>query len=814
MTLPEVKVLLVEDSPSDAELLQESLMESAPGPFTFTHVQHWAEAAERLSQQHFDILLLDLSLPDVSGRETYLLARAAAPALPIVVLTGLEDEAAGLEALREGVQDYLIKGQVDGGQMAKALRFAIERKQAQAELQRGRDELEFRVQQRTAELKQSVKVLETEIEYRKQAEQALRESEQRYRTLFETAPVGIGISNSEGQVLAFNRRLCAMAGMTPEEAKTAPAASFYADPAQRHRHLEQLQRFGKVDDAETLFRTKDGSLLMCLVHMEEIRVGPDKLLMTIVQDLTRQKQTERRLEGVAALLKLFATRPSREEYLEAVVRLLRDWCGCRSVGVRLLDHQGCIRYAAQTGFNRRFLQQESTLSMSRRDCACIRVLQGDLQPQDERCRSADGSFFCNSTNRLLGQAESSGVKCASLACVSAGYESIAHAAIRYGNELLGTIHLADRRAGKFPAETVEFIESVAPLVGEAIHRFEIEEALRESEARFRSMFERHNAAMLLLEPDSGALVDANPAAATFYGHSREYLRTMNIADLNTLPRQAVDAYRRRALGGHQAPFVVPHRLARGEIRTVEVYSSPIAVQGRKLLFSIIHDITERQLLEKQVLEISERERQRVGQDLHDSLGGKLTGAALIGKALAQRLVTLWLPEAALAEELVRVVNESISDTRSIARGLCPVELSVGGLTGGLAELAAGTRRRTGILCRFHHDGRAKVEDTYVALQLFQIAREAVTNAVRHAHPRRVTIRLGGTVRGIRLEVRDDGTGLPSDRPVTQGLGLGTMKYRAGAIGGHLAIESPSRGTVVTVTLPAGALACLQPKVLQ
>jgi two-component system CheB/CheR fusion protein len=230
-----------------------------------------------------------------------------------------------------------------------------------------------------------------------------------------------------------------------------------------------------------------------------------------------------------------------------------------------------------------------------------------------------------------------------------------------------------------------------------------------------------------------------------------------------------------------------------------------------LLFSIIHDITERKLLEKQVLEISEQERQRVGQDLHDSLGGKLTGAALIAKALAQRLAALSLPEASLTEELVQVINQSIGDTRSIARGLCPVDLSVGGLTGGLTELAADTQRRAGVSCRFQHDERVQIPDMYVALNLFQIAREAVTNAVRHGRPRHVTIRLGRTGDEVCLEVRDDGTGLRPNLLKTKGLGLGTMKYRADAIGGHFAIGSLTNGTLVTCTLPAGAPVNTQPR---
>ena len=119
-----------------------------------------------MSQRRFDVLLLDLSLPDSIGRETFLRARAAAPELPIVVLTGAADEAIGLEAVRQGIQDYLLKGQADGAQTARAIRYAIERQRAETELRRARDELELRVAERTADLKQSVEALQQEIGHR------------------------------------------------------------------------------------------------------------------------------------------------------------------------------------------------------------------------------------------------------------------------------------------------------------------------------------------------------------------------------------------------------------------------------------------------------------------------------------------------------------------------------------------------------------------------------------------------------------------------------------------------------------------------
>src|ERR1035441_6723494 len=169
-----IRVLLVEDSDSDAMLLQESLGETRPGEFEFTHVECWAEAVRCLRQKQFEVLLLDLLLPDITGRDTFLRARAEAPHLPIVVLTGEANEALDLDAVRHGIQDYLIKGQAYGRQTARAIRYAIERKQVEEALQHTEEalreseqqlrewnaDLERRVAERTATLAETISDLE------------------------------------------------------------------------------------------------------------------------------------------------------------------------------------------------------------------------------------------------------------------------------------------------------------------------------------------------------------------------------------------------------------------------------------------------------------------------------------------------------------------------------------------------------------------------------------------------------------------------------------------------------------------------------
>lgn len=176
-----LKILLVEDNPADADLLQEILDEADETQWSLVHVERLSEALHTLNENYFDVILLDLSLPDKQGLGTIAQTHEAAPDLPIVVLTGLNDKAIALEALRQGAQDYLVKGKIDSDLLVRAIRHAIERaqtlkrlRQSEEQLQRLNEDLEQRVEEQTDELRQKNQYLQREITERQRLEEELR----------------------------------------------------------------------------------------------------------------------------------------------------------------------------------------------------------------------------------------------------------------------------------------------------------------------------------------------------------------------------------------------------------------------------------------------------------------------------------------------------------------------------------------------------------------------------------------------------------------------------------------------------------------
>jgi len=221
---------------------------------------------------------------------------------------------------------------------------------------------------------------------------------------------------------------------------------------------------------------------------------------------------------------------------------------------------------------------------------------------------------------------------------------------------------------------------------------------------------------------------------------------------------------------------------------------------------LMADIAHRERLEKEVLEISEREQRRIGQDLHDGLCQELTGISLLSRSLQQKLDARSFAEAAEAARITGLINNGIEQTRRVTRGLHPVSDEPTGLMVALQELADHVRDASKITCHFDCPDPVPVPDRTAATHLYRIAQEAVQNALRHARAATINIGLKSDEESITLTVTDDGCGLPDHRS-RRGMGLEIMHYRAHTIGARVeARRGNERGTVVCCTLPRDALA--------
>ena len=260
-----IEVLLVEDNPGDVRLVEILLSEVDAPSFNITHVERLDEAVEHLSEAEFDVNLLDLSLPDSSGLETVNRMRAAAPEIPMVVLSGWDDEETALRALQSGAEDYLVKGRGDGELMARAIRYSIERKNAQ---------------------------------------KTLRRSEELYRTVVEQAAENIFLVDAKTKrILEANPALCTSLDYTPEELREMTLYDIVAhDRKSVDRNTELIMKEGYCSVGDRRYRRKDGSLADVEVNARAISyVGGDAMCI-VAHDVTERKRIEEELRHSLGVL--------------------------------------------------------------------------------------------------------------------------------------------------------------------------------------------------------------------------------------------------------------------------------------------------------------------------------------------------------------------------------------------------------------------------------------------------------------------------------------------------------------------------------
>jgi PAS domain S-box-containing protein len=330
-------------------------------------------------------------------------------------------------------------------------------------------------------------------------------------------------------------------------------------------------------------------------------------------------------------------------------------------------------------------------------------------------------------------------------------------------------------------------------------RLQAEAALKE---RYVDLFENAND-MVFTHDLSGRITSINKTGERLLQRGRETILTRNIADLVAEDQRAsARTWLEQVVNGLDMPTAEwDFANADGKRVKVEISSRIIEQNGRKMeVEGIGREITERRLLEREILETSNREQRRIGHDLHDGVCQQLAAIAYLMDILGDQLREKDAPESAEAERIAKLVNEANSQARSVARGLFPARLEEHGLVLALEELAASASTRYRISCRFVAEVTPARVDSEVELHLYYIVQEALLNAVKHGKATTVIVTLAGDGGRMKLKVQDNGAGFEPAAQSRSGMGVRIMRYRAKVIGATLDLHSrKGEGTEITCT---------------
>ena len=274
-----IDILLVEDNPGDADLIKEMLPGNGPVSFDIENVDRLSEVLERAGQKKFDIILLDLGLPDSMGLDTVRTIRAQIADTPIVVLTGTNDEQMGLAAIQEGAQDYLIKGQVNSSLLIRTIHYAIERKRAEDEIHNLNTSLEQKVISRTEEL---------------------QKSEERYRVLYESSRDAIMLITPDTGFFAGNPAAIELFGCRDEKEFTTHAPSdlspeFQPDGLPSSTKALEMMKTALEKGShyfEWMHKRVDGAVFPATVLLTRVQTRDKIYLQATVRDITENRRFE------------------------------------------------------------------------------------------------------------------------------------------------------------------------------------------------------------------------------------------------------------------------------------------------------------------------------------------------------------------------------------------------------------------------------------------------------------------------------------------------------------------------------------------
>ncbi len=584
-----IQVLLVEDSPSDAQLLCEFLQDYPPQKFVTERAECLEEALRLVAARAFDVILLDLTLPDSTGLDTCTRMRHAAPYVPIVVLTGVDDETIALQAMHQGVEDYLVKGQIQGGTVGRATRYAVERSRANM---------------------------------------ALRESEERFRATYEHAAIGIEMLSLDGRLLRGNDTLCRILGYRPQELEQRRFSDI-THPEDLPREMALLNDLlaGRIPNytIEKRYLHKDGHSVWVRVTSSLARVA-EPYRISIIEDITERKIAEEQLVRLNRTLRALsnssqALMHATEEsaYLQEVCRIVVQDCGHAMVwiGCAEQDEGKSVRPVAHAGFEEGYLQ---TLRLTWGDTERGRGPTGTAirTGQPTLCRNmlTDPSFAPWREQAL-----------------QRGYASSIVLPLLAEGKAFGALTIYSREPDPFAPDEVRLLMELAVDLAHGITTLRLraaharaEQAVRENEQRLRLALEGGKMGRWEWDVRNDStfwdervyeLLGLNPAGPT---SSQVFFRVIDGRD-----RSAVQQLVEKSLAGGE-DYRAEFRVSRAHGETPWLVSQGKVIrdeQGQAVrMMGVMYDITQRKQMEADLRRLNdqlEEEVQAQTEELRDTV---------------------------------------------------------------------------------------------------------------------------------------------------------------------------------------------------
>ena len=613
-------------------------------------------------------------------------------------------------------------------------------------------------------------------------------SKERYVDLYDYAPLGYATLSLSGSIRAINIRGAHLLGYAREELVGRPLIALVADP-DRRRFLNYMVKLRKapstlVGQFHFRRRHKASQVLRLLSESSaNIRTANGTVRVTM-QDISEEVRIEAERQESERRFRLMADSAPVLIWLAEANKLFtyvnRPWLEFRGRPVEKEAGSGWLDGVHPEDLDR-FHQIYDHAFEARREFR-----------QEFRLLRHDGQYrwmLNHGVPRFAGGDPFEGfIGC----CIDITERLQAEAVIRQAR---------DELESRVVERTAELAQSNLALQAEMAERQRGELARAQLAAIVESSLDA-----IVGEDLKGRITNSNSATERIFGYSASELLGRPFESLiqegfrkryhqirgRLMLEELVEPFETEGLRKGGATFelsmtVSPVRDAKGEV----VGTSTIA-----------RDISRRKELETEIVKISEREQQRIAQDLHEGLSQQLAGISCLSNTLVGKLAERGGAEGELAAKISRLLDRAVAQSRDLAHGLQPVAPEPNGLMTVLDELADHVSDLFGIQCRFECPQPVLLKDNSVATHLYRIAQEAVTNAVRHGKATRIEVSLRAAPQEIMLAVRNDGARFKKSRQRRAGMGLGIMSYRAGKIGGHVVVQPGANGGAeVICTVP-------------